>query len=247
MHTIKRLLGLAIVTGLLVSTSPLLAQGQGQGKKDKSAVERKTDKKGQGHKSQQDQPGQSQVEKGKHDKERPAGWDKGKKEGWDSDVPPGWENWDDAKKSKWQGDLQQAKDKVRAKGKSGKKRNQAEMDSACVALEQGARAGIPIEEVEGVVEKSLEKGLKGRELQAATHAMARGARQSVETTSMAAFVHQKLDEGLRGDALSTQIEAEIERRHADKVKADESAAKTAQEALEKEKAAKSKKWWEFWK
>ncbi len=136
---------------------------------------------------------------------------------------------------------------MRAKDKSGKKHNKAEMDSACIALEQGATAGIPIKEVDGVVEKGLEKGLKGKELQATTRAMAHGARQGLETASMAAFVHQKLDEGLRGDALSTQIESEIERRHADKVKAEESAAKTAQEALEKERAAKAKKWWEFWK
>ncbi|NLP09239.1 hypothetical protein GX408_02465 [bacterium] len=247
MHKIKWLLGLAIVAGLLIATCPLLAQGQGQSKKDKSAAEHKADKKSQDHKGQQSQPGEGQVEKGKHDKERPAGWNKGKKEGWDREVPPGWENWDEAKKSRWQGDLQQAKDRVRAKGKSGAKRNKAEIDSACVALEQGAVAGVPIEEVDRVVEKGLEKGLKGKELQATTRAMAHGAQQGVETASIAAFVHQKLDEGLRGDALSTQIEAEIERRHADKVTAEESAVKATEEALEKEKVANAKKWWEFWK
>ncbi len=100
MHKIKWLLGLTIVAGLLISTSPRLVQGQGQGKRDKSTAEHKADKKGKGHKGHDDQPGQGRVEKGKHDKERPAGWDKGKKEGWDRNVPPGWENWDDAKKSK---------------------------------------------------------------------------------------------------------------------------------------------------
>ncbi|HPN33870.1 MAG TPA: hypothetical protein PK843_05120 [bacterium] len=59
---------------------------------------------------------------------------------------------------------------------------------------------------------------------------------------MAVFIYQKLDQGLRRDALSTQIEVEIERRN-DEVKVDESTAKAAQETLEK--AAKAKKWWEF--
>ncbi len=72
--------------------------------------------------------------------------------------------------------------------------------------------------------------------------MACSARQGIATAPMAVFIYQKLDQGLRRDALSTQIEVEIERRN-DEVKVDESTAKAAQETLEK--AAKAKKWWEF--
>ncbi|HOX87863.1 MAG TPA: hypothetical protein PLY04_17915, partial [bacterium] len=106
---------------------------------------------------------------------------------------------------------------------------------------------VPIEEVSGVIEKGIGKGLKGREMQATARAMADGARKGIETAPMTTFVHQKLDEGLRGEALSAQIEAEVERRHAEKVKNEEMAAQQAQEALEREQAAKAKKWWQFWK
>jgi len=248
MHKIKMVLGLAVIAGLLVSTSPLLAQGQGKGKKGKPTEEQQSEQKGQvsevqGQKGKPGQPGRGQLEKGKPDEEPPAGWGKGKKEGWESDVPPGWENWDEASKSKWQEDVKQAKEKMRARSKKGKKLSKAKMDSACVALEEGAKAGIPVEEVNRVVEKGLDRGLHGSEIQAATRAMARGARQGIETAPMADFVQQKLDEGLRGDALSTQIEAEIDRRHTDKVRADAA----AQEEMERQKAAQAKKWWQFWK
>ncbi len=267
MTKMKWLLTISLATAILVSASALLAQGHGQGQKNRSADTLKQQEKHlkgkaaealkQSEKGNKDEaqmgserkeghvpPGQMKKEErgGKvlsdKDKQRPAGWERGEKEGWESSVPPGWEKWGDSTRSDWQKELENAKGRVRDKAKKARK-NKAEIDSACVAVEAAARRGVPSQQAEAIVTRGMDKGLKGRELAMATRAMADGVARGVEAASLSEFVQQKLDEGIRGDALALQIQEQVRLR-------EEEMQKAAQ--AEEEKQAKPvKRWWEFWK
>lgn len=246
----KNFFAIILPAAILLSGSVILAQGHGQGQRKKAQSadtlklhEKSKKKDQQSNKEGHTAPGQMKKQTGDQGqgdsaKKRPAGWDRGEKAGWENSTPPGWAKWDSTQQKGWQKELDDAKEQVREKGKKAKKRG-AELDSLDVAVEAAARKGVPVEDVQGVVEKGIARGLKGREMEMATRGMAEGIEKGVESAPLTVFVHQKLDEGLRGDELATQIQQEVQRRH-------EAIQKARQEEEEK-KATPTKRWWEFWK
>lgn len=217
-------------------------KGKGQQKKEKEEQQTTSDQvKGEKKESQKNSD-QEVNESGESKKKvkRPSGWDHGEKEGWrESDVPPGWEKWDEAKQKGWEKELDEAKQAIRTRSESGKMRSKAEIDSAMVAMEAAARKGVPVKDVKSVVDKGLEKGLKGRELEMTTRAMASGVRKGIDMEKLAQFTNQKIDKGVQGDDLSDEIYNEIQNRHDNRVKAGEMPVDKQQK--------KTKRWWEFWK
>ena len=168
--------------------------------------------------------------KGKGRGEKPAGWLKGEKEGWKGGAmppglaksgPPGWAKWSDEKKTEWQHKLREAKEKVRRKAKKAKGFSKASPERALLSLEMAARAGVPIKHAGDLVEKAMEKGIRGRGIETATRAMAYGVGKEIDFDRLGKFVRKKLDQGLRGDDLAMAIHKEIERRHEERLKAKE--------------------------
>ncbi len=177
---------------------------------------------------------------------KPPGWEKGEKKGWKSDVPPGiekkggwmppglskeeqtdwkdgippgWEKWTNQKKKGWKKELGKAKENVHKRAKKLKNFSKEDLDKALLSVEAAARKGIPIKYAQGLVEKAMEKDIKGKGFETASRAMAYGVGKEIDFDQLGKFVHKKLDKGLRDDKLSIEIYKEITKRHEERLKA----------------------------
>ncbi len=193
--------------------------------------------------------------KGKGRGEKPPGWLKGEKEGWKGadmppglskkggelspglakSAPPGWDKWNDEKKKAWQKELGEAKESIRRKAKKVKRFSGTRLDRALVSVETAARKGVPIKHARGVVQKAMEKGIKGKGIEAAIRAMAYGVGKAIDFEQLGKFVHKKLDQGLRGDDLTMEIHRKIERLHEQRFKARETIQREKQQGKLKRK------------
>ena len=112
--------------------------------------------------------------------------------------------------------------------------SEEDVDSAVGSIEASVRKGVPVRHALRLVEKAMQKGIKGRGIETATRAMAYGVGREIDFDQLGKFVHKKLDEGLRGDELSIEIYKEVARRHEERLKAKE----TIQQQKEKGKGKK---------
>jgi len=235
-----------IAVSMVLTCTVVLAQGKGKGRRDEPPGWQKGEKKGwEGDvppgiekKGGWMPPGLSKEEHAEWKNGRPPGWSRGEKEGWKGadmppglakkggelpsglakSTPPGWEKWNDEKKKGWEKKLGEAKEKVRGRAKKLKDFSEENLDSTIGSLEAAARKGVPIRHARGLVEKAMEKGVRGRGLETTSRAMAYGVGKEVDFDQLGKFVHEKLDEGLRDDELSIEIYKEIAKRHEEQLK-----------------------------
>lgn len=238
MRRAMRWCSFVIVAFILLAGSSALAEGKGKGSGDKSHGWGKGEKKGwennvpPGIEKKGDwmPPGLSKEEQAEWKNGRPPGWSHGEKEGWKgADMPPGlakgtphgWKKWNNERKQRWERELVEAKEKARSRVKKLKGFSKEDLGSALVSIEAAARKGVPIRHARGLVEKAMEKGIRGRGLETASRAMAYGVGKEIDFEQLGVFIHRKLNEGLRGDELSIEIYKEIADRHEKRLKAKE--------------------------
>jgi hypothetical protein len=223
-------ISLATLSLLLTATPALTGQGKAKGRHEGPPGWEKGEKKGwKGDlppgiekKGGWMPPGLSKEEHAEWKEGKPPGWSRGKKEGWKgSDVPPGWEKWSDEKQRGWEKKLEEAKSRLKGSGKKLKDFSEEDLHSALLSLEAAARKGVPIEHARDLIEKAMERRIRGQDLETASRAMAYGVGKEVDFEPLGKFVNQKLDAGLRGDELSIAIYKEIARRHEERIKAKE--------------------------
>jgi hypothetical protein len=143
----------------------------------------------------------------------PPGWSMGTKKGWgEGDAPPGkMKKGDEAK-------LEKAKERIRNRirtheGKGEMERKQLE-ESAERSIDGAARKGVPVEHAEKTVEKGIERGMSGEEIEKVTRAMAYGADKDTDYDELGRFTDRKMDEGERGDELAMSVYKEIDDKQA---------------------------------
>lgn len=258
---LKVWVAVGITVSMVLTCTVVLAQGKGKGESDKPPGWQKGEKKGwkgdvppgMEKKGGWMPPGLSKEEQAEWKNGRPPGWSRGKKEGWkNADIPPGlakksgklppglakstppgWEKWSDEKKKGWEKELGEAKEKVRGRAKNLKDFSEEDLDSAIGSVEAAARKGVPIRHTLGLVEKAMDKGIKGRGLETATKALAYGVGKEVDFDQLGKFVHEKLEQGLRDDELSIEIYKETARRHEERLRAKEAIQQEKQKRKEK--------------
>ena len=132
----------------------------------------------------------------------PPGWSKGKKTGWgDHDVPPGWSKWKKKDKKKWEKDLAKARKRARkwAEKRSrkygwSKDREESEADSFYISVDRTARAGVPVEDVEGLVERAIKRDMSAEDIERLTRAVARGVGKGVVAEEVVEFTEKVMDQ-----------------------------------------------------
>jgi hypothetical protein len=232
---------------VLVAAPLAVAGGKGKGQSDKPPGWEKKEKKGiKGDiSSEMEKKGLwippwlgEEEEKEWHDG-RPPGWAHGEKRGWgDADMPPGlakkgdwlppglakkrppeWHKWDHTKKERWEEEIEETIGIILGRGRHRKDFSDEDLYSALLSIEASARNGVPIRHTLDLVEKAMDKGIKGRGIETATRAMAYGVGKDIDFEQLGHFIHRKLDEGVKNDELSIEIYQEIVRRHEHRLKA----------------------------
>lgn len=178
----------------------------------------------------------------------PPGWTRGKKTGWGEGgappgkmkkeggrlpiikrlYPPGSEEWDPEKKKAWDRRLEDAKERIRKRTRTRDEMAEEDVESAVRSIEETSREGVPIERAEATVDKAIDRGMTGREIEQVTRAVAYGADKDIDYDELNAFVDTKMEEGQEGDELAVSIYEEIDRRHVEQQQKEE---------------AKKKPWW----
>lgn len=182
----------------------------------------------------------------------PPGWSRGDKQGWGgadappgqgrgggeaqarSPYPPGAKDWDGKRREDWDRRLERARERVREKAQRAENAGPDDVASADISLQEAAREGVPIEDVESAVSGAIAAGMKGPEIEQMTRAMAYGASQGVGGGRLGAFASSRIEAGERGDDLAVSIYQEADR---------------LQEEQEKERPAsppegKKTSWWQ---
>jgi len=236
-----------ITVPIVLASTVVLPQGKGKGESNEPPGWQKGEKKGwesavpSGIEKKDGwmPPGLSKEGRAEWKNGRPPGWSRGEKEGWKGAdmppglakksgelppglakiTPPGWEKWNDEKKKRREKKLGEEKEKVRGRAKGLRGFSDEDLDSAIGSVEAAARKGVPIRHARRLVEKAMDRGIKGRGLETATKALAYGVGKEVDFDQLGKFVGEKLDEGLRDDELSIEIYKEIARRHQERLRA----------------------------
>lgn len=163
----------------------------------------------------------------------PPGWSRGKKTGWhgagappgkvkqqgggaeriERRYPPGSEEWDPQRKESWDRRLEKAKERIRTKSQSRGEATEDDEESAVRSVEEAAREGVPVEDAEAMVDKAIDRGMTGREIEQVTRAAAYGADKDIDYNELDGFMDTKMEEGQAGDELAVSIYQEIDRRH----------------------------------
>ncbi len=157
----------------------------------------------------------------------PPGWSMGTKKGWGEGATPPGEmkkggepggQMKQAGSAQQQEKLDQAKERIRTRirmhdGKGETKRIESQNEyegSAVRSVEGAARMGVPVEHAEAAVQKGIDRGMTGEEIEKVTRAMAYGADKGTDYNKLGAFMDGKMAEGERGDELARSIYQEID-------------------------------------
>lgn len=127
--------------------------------------------------------------------------------------PSGWVDWDHDKKERWEKDLKDAMDKVMEKATKLNNFTEYDLNRALNTLETSARKGVPIKYALGLIDKALERGIKGMRLKNASKALAYGVGKEIDFDQLSNFIYEKLDEGIKEATLTIEIYKEIAIRH----------------------------------
>ncbi|MBN2184855.1 MAG: hypothetical protein JW746_05965 [Candidatus Krumholzibacteriota bacterium] len=160
----------------------------------------------------------------------PPGWSSGNKTGWDGTgtppgemkkdgkqnkglnrkYPPGSEGWNEKKKEKWGKDLDAARERIRTRAGERKGYTKEYQESAVRSIEGAAGEGVPVERAETVVNKAMESGMSGGDIEKVTRAVSYGADKNVDYDKLDSFMTKKIDSGERGDDLALSIYKEVD-------------------------------------
>ncbi|HER63401.1 MAG TPA: hypothetical protein ENO11_05425 [Desulfobacteraceae bacterium] len=163
----------------------------------------------------------------------PPGWSRGNKTGWggagvppgkmkagDQELlhgyPPGSENWDTGRKEEWRGELERSRSRILEQMRSGKRMSQEEEESAIISIERAAQEGVPIKPIEKTMNRAINRGMAGRDIEKVTRAMSYGVDKDTDYNKLDRFIEKKMNEGETGDDLALSIYKEIDERHAEK-------------------------------
>jgi hypothetical protein len=199
-------------------------KGKGKGGSDRKDKDGKG--KGKGDKKEKYRPkGLKKEEMEEWADGNPPGWSKGKKTGWgEGNQPPGKTksgkdgklyppdsgDWDDTRREEWDGDLEKAKDRVRARSRKHQDTNGETENSSVESIERAARNGVPIKEAERTIETAVDRGMTGEEIEKITRAMSYGSDKNVDQSRLGDFVQKKMTEGQNGDDIAVSIYEEID-------------------------------------
>lgn len=190
-------------------------QQKQQSKKGKGGTDEAEEGSGKVKKIKYKPKGMSEEDMKHWEGGNPPGWSMGTKKGWgEGDAPPGkMKKGDEAK-------LEQARERIRNRirtyeGKGEGERKQLE-ECAERSIEGAARSGVPVEDAERTVEKGIERGMSGEEIEKVTRAMAYGADKDTDYEELGKFMDRKMEEGERGDELAMSVYKEIDDRQAER-------------------------------
>ena len=74
-----------------------------------------------------------------------------------------------------------------------KDREGREADSFYICVDRTARAGVPVEDVEGLVEKAIKRDMSAEDIERLTRAVARGVDRGVASKEVVEFTEETLD------------------------------------------------------
>jgi hypothetical protein len=164
----------------------------------------------------------------------PPGWSRGEKTGWaGAGAPPGQmknhgeqelihiyphgsEDWDTKRREDWINKLEQSRVRIleRIRTRGGMSREDEE--SAMISVESAAHEGAPLEHVEGTMNRAIDGGMRGRDIEKVTRALSYGADKNIDYNRLDRLIDKRMNEGETGDALALSIYKEIDEQHAGK-------------------------------
>ncbi len=131
-------------------------------------------------------------------------------------YPPGSEDWDSGKKADWQSGLEQSKTRILERIRTRKGVSQEDEESAVISIERAAREGVPLNNIESVMNKAITREMACRDIEKVTRAMSYGADKNTDYEQLDRFIERKMDQGETGDDLAFSIYREIDERNAAK-------------------------------
>lgn len=160
----------------------------------------------------------------------PPGWSEGNKTGWGGagvppgqmkerereimhSYPPGSEDWDSGKKADWQSGLEQSKTRILERIRTRKGVSREDEESAVISIERAAREGVPLNNIESVMNKAITREMACRDIEKVTRAMSYGADKNTDYEQLDRFIERKMDQGETGDNLAFSIYREIDERN----------------------------------
>jgi hypothetical protein len=160
-------------------------------------------------------------EKAEWNKGQPPGWSRGKKTGWrGGDMPPGlakkqgvgvteyeypqdWGKWKTEQKETWKERLENIRERIR------KNTGRNDTETMLYSAEAAARRGVPLEQLESVTERFMQRKLTAEEYEKTTRAMAYGVGRNVDFRRLGNSVNSNIDRGVRGNNLAINVYKEI--------------------------------------
>jgi hypothetical protein len=126
--------------------------------------------------------------------------------------PPGWRGWTPQKQVAWGEEFD--KGLARVMERAGKAEDFTDSDKVLVerSFRAMATSGVPIAEARTLVERLLDRGLKGKEIDSVTRTMSYGFGEGLKAGRINAYIRDRLNEGLRGEELTAEIRRAIDRR-----------------------------------
>jgi hypothetical protein len=159
----------------------------------------------------------------------PPGWSRGNKTGWGGAgappgqmkkqgeimhiYPPGSANWDSRTKENWLGGLEQSKARILERIQTRDRESRENEEGVRFSIEGAARAGVPIDRTEAIINRAIDRGMRGRDLEKVTRAMAYGADKGADYDKLDQFIEKKMSEGETGDDLALSIYRQIDEQH----------------------------------
>jgi hypothetical protein len=154
----------------------------------------------------------------------PPGWSRGRKTGWGGgDMPPGLArkhgrqqeegifpaDWDKREKKEqeiWKEKLEKIRERIH------KYTGKEDEETMLFSTEEAAKKGVPLQELENVANKVLQRKLTSEEYDKTTRAMAYGVDKKIDSTQLGSFVNSQIEKGVRGNELAINIYKEIAAR-----------------------------------
>ncbi len=230
---------------LLTGFATAQAQGKGP-EKDKKKNEQEAKENSSGKNAATGQHEDAKINKNKYkprgisDRDmaewmdgNPPGWSQGNKTGWGGagvppgqmkerereilhSYPPGSEDWDSGKKADWQSGLEQSKTRILERIRTRKGVSREDEESAVISIERAAREGVPLNNIESVMNKAITREMACRDIEKVTRAMSYGAGRNADYEQLDRFIERKMDQGETGDDLAVSIYREIDERNSEK-------------------------------
>ena len=143
----------------------------------------------------------------------PPGWSRGLKTGWGGEtLPPGAREWSTEQKREWKKDLENARSRVQERAGRIDGFGEPDLQSALLSLDAMAGQGVPVDDGLALVERLMDREMKGGGIESVTRAMAFGVSEGFKAGRINSYINDRLNEGLMDDALGSEIYRAIDRR-----------------------------------